>query len=82
MFTGKSGKSWKLTLKDRRVAKVIRALQELPGQRLFQYLDGEGVAQHVSSTDVNAYLRDISGNDISAKDFRTWGGTVLAAAEL
>lgn len=82
VFTGKSGKSWRLTMNDRRVAKVIRALQELPGQRLFQYLDANGEAQQVSSTDVNAYLREISNSDISAKDFRTWGGTVLAAAEL
>jgi len=82
VFTGKSGKSWKLTLKDRRVAKVVKAAQDLPGQRLFQYLDDDGIAQQVSSTDVNGYLREISGRDISAKDFRTWGGTVLAAAEL
>lgn len=82
VFTGKSGKSWRLTLKDRRVAKIVKAAQDLPGQRLFQYEDAEGQPQHVSSTDVNAYLREISGADISAKDFRTWGGTVLAAAAL
>ncbi|HJS79336.1 MAG TPA: DNA topoisomerase IB [Vitreimonas sp.] len=82
VFTGKSGKSWKLTVKSRRVAKVVKAAQELPGQRLFQYLDEGGAPQSVTSTDVNAYLRDISGADITAKDFRTWGGTVLAAAEL
>jgi DNA topoisomerase I len=82
VFTGKSGKSWKLTVKDRRVAKVVKAVQELPGQRLFQYLDEEGAPQSVSSTDVNAYLREIADTDITAKDFRTWGGTVLAAAEL
>lgn len=82
VFTGKSGQRWRLTLKDRRVAKIIKALQDLPGQRLFQYEDDDGAPQHVSSTDVNAYLREISGSDISAKDFRTWGGTVLAAAAL
>jgi DNA topoisomerase I len=82
VFTGKSGKSWKLTVKNRRVAKVVKAAQELPGQRLFQYVDDEGTPQSVSSTDVNAYLREISGAEITAKDFRTWGGTVLAAAEL
>jgi DNA topoisomerase-1 len=82
VFTGKSGKSWRLTLKDRRVAKIVKAAQDLPGQRLFQYEDEDGVPQSVTSTDVNAYLRDISGSDISAKDFRTWGGTVLAAAAL
>jgi len=82
VFTGKSGKSWRLTVKNRRVAKVVKAAQDLPGQRLFQYLDENGLPQSVTSTDVNAYLRDISGSDITAKDFRTWGGTVLAAAEL
>lgn len=78
VFTGKSGKSWKLTLKDRRVAKVVKAAQDLPGQRLFQYLDDDGAPQSVTSNDVNAYL----GDGVTAKDFRTWGGTVLAAAEL
>jgi DNA topoisomerase-1 len=82
VFTGKSGKSWRLTLKDRRVAKIVKAAQDLPGQRLFQYQNDEGAAQSVTSTDVNAYLREISGSEISAKDFRTWGGTVLAAAAL
>jgi DNA topoisomerase-1 len=78
VFTGKSGKSWRLTLKDRRVAKIVKAAQDLPGQRLFQYEDDNGAVQRVTSTDVNAYL----GDDITAKDFRTWGGTVLAAAAL
>jgi DNA topoisomerase-1 len=82
VFTGKSGKSWKLTVKNRRVAKVVKAAQELPGQRLFQYVDDDGTPQSVTSTDVNDYLREISNADITAKDFRTWGGTVLAAAEL
>lgn len=81
VFTGKHGKTWKLTVRNRRVAKVVKAAQDLPGQRLFQYVDDDG-AQSVSSTDVNAYLREITGADITAKDFRTWGGTVLAAAEL
>lgn len=78
VFTGKSGKSWRLTLKDRRVAKVVKAAQDLPGQRLFQYLDDDSKPQQIHSNDVNAYL----GEAISAKDFRTWGGTALAAAEL
>lgn len=82
VFKGKSGKDWRLTLKDRRVAKIVKAAQDLPGQRLFQYEDENGKPHHITSTDVNAYLREISGKDISAKDFRTWGGTVLAAAEL
>lgn len=78
VFMGKSGKSWRLTIKNRRVAKIVKAAQDLPGQRLFQYEDENGEPAHVTSTDVNAYL----GDDISAKDFRTWGGTVLAAAAL
>lgn len=81
-FMGKSGKEWKLKLADRRVAKIVRACQELPGQHLFQYLDDEGQRQKVSSADLNAYLRDIAGEDVTAKDFRTWAGTVLAAMAL
>jgi DNA topoisomerase-1 len=81
-FTGKSGKSWRLKVNDRRVAKIVRACQELPGQQLFQYIDAEGNRQGVTSSDVNAYLREITGRDITAKDFRTWAGTVLAAVAL
>jgi DNA topoisomerase I len=81
-FKGKSGKTWKLKVKDRRIAKIIRALQDLPGQDLFQYIDDEGERQSVTSADVNAYLREITGQDITAKDFRTWAGTVLAALAL
>src|SRR5262249_10186708 len=81
-FMGKSGKSWRLEVNNRRVAKIVRACQELPGQQLFQYLDAEGNRQGITSSDVNAYLREISGQDISAKDFRTWAGTVLAAVAL
>ena len=81
-FKGKHGVDWSVSQRDRRIAKVIRSCQELPGQDLFQYLDGDGARARVTSTDVNAYLRGISGIEISAKDFRTWGGTVLAAAEL
>ncbi|MET1026088.1 MAG: DNA topoisomerase IB [Dongiaceae bacterium] len=81
-FTGKTGKMWKVRLKDRRVAKVIRACEGLPGQQLFQYEDDEGHAQNVDSTDVNEYLREITGQEITAKDFRTWAGTVLAALKL
>lgn len=78
-FTGKSGKQWRLSIRSRRVARIVKAMQELPGQHLFQYLDEEGVQHEVTSGDVNRYLRDISGADITAKDFRTWTGTVLAA---
>jgi DNA topoisomerase-1 len=81
-FKGKSGKSWRLQIRDRRVAKVVRACQELPGQRLFQYTDDDGELREVTSSDVNAYLREITGRDITAKDFRTWAGTVMAALAL
>jgi DNA topoisomerase-1 len=81
-FKGKSGRTWKLRLKDRRVAKVVRACQELPGQELFQYVDETGELRDVISSDVNAYLKEITGRDITAKDFRTWCGTVLAALAL
>ena len=81
-FKGKSGKQWNLRLADRRVAKIVRALQELPGQDLFQYVDDDGEVRDVSSSDVNDYLKDITGSDITAKDFRTWHGTVLAAIAL
>ncbi len=81
-FKGKSGKAWKLRVKDRRVARIVKACQDLPGQDLFQYLDDEGNRQTITSSDVNAYLRDITGEDFTAKDFRTWAGTVLAALAL
>jgi DNA topoisomerase-1 len=81
-FTGKGGKQWALRVRDRRIAKVIRSCQELPGQELLQYVDEQGNLQDVTSTDVNAYLREITGEDITAKDFRTWAGTVLAAQVL
>ena len=81
-FKGKSGKAWDLSLKDRRVARIVKACQDLPGQELFQYLDADGARRDVTSSDVNAYLRAISGQDITAKDFRTWAGTVLAALAL
>jgi DNA topoisomerase-1 len=81
-FTGKSGKQWSLCVRDRRIAKIIKACQELPGQELIQYVDEEGNCRDVTSTDVNDYLREITGKDITAKDFRTWAGTVLAAMAL
>jgi DNA topoisomerase-1 len=81
-FTGKSGKMWNLNVRDRRVARIVRTLQDLPGQHLFQYIDDEGGPQTVTSADVNAYLREVTGADITAKDFRTWAGTVLAAMAL
>lgn len=81
-FKGKSGKTWKLQVKDRRIARIVRACQDLPGQRLFQYLDEAGEPREVTSADVNAYLKEASGQDITAKDFRTWAGTVMAAFAL
>ncbi len=81
-FKGKSGKTWQLQVKDRRIAKIVRACQDLPGQELFGYVDEDGEHRDVTSSDVNAYLREITGRDITAKDFRTWQGTVLAAMAL
>jgi DNA topoisomerase-1 len=81
-FRGKSGKLWRLSLADRRMARVIRNCQELPGQHLFQYVDEAGARTAVTSADVNDYLREIAGREITAKDFRTWAGTWLAATEL
>jgi len=81
-FRAKSGKEWRLSIRDRRVAKVVRACQDLPGQDLFQYVDEAGERQSIDSADVNDYLRAVTGRDITAKDFRTWAGTVLAAMAL
>jgi DNA topoisomerase-1 len=81
-FKGKSGKTWSLQVKDRRLARIVRACQDLPGQELFQYIDEAGERRDVTSSDVNAYLREITGRDVTAKDFRTWHGTVMAALAL
>jgi len=81
-FKGKSGKTWRLNVRDRRIARIVRTCQELPGQHLFQYLDDSNQRQSVTSADVNSYLKEVSGADITAKDFRTWTGTVLAAMAL
>ncbi|MEK9968201.1 MAG: DNA topoisomerase IB [Ferrovibrio sp.] len=81
-FTGKSGKSWDLQLNDRRVLTVIRACQELPGQDLFRYRAEDGTVLAVTSADVNEYLRAVSGAEVTAKDFRTWAGTVMTALAL
>jgi DNA topoisomerase-1 len=76
-FRGKGGKMHEVGLRDRRLATIVRRCQELPGQELFQY-DDDGEVRDVASDDVNQYLREISGGDFTAKDFRTWAGTVLA----
>ena len=81
-FRGKSGVNHTVAITDRRLARIIQQCQDLPGQELFQYLDASGKRQAISSDDVNAYLREITGRDITAKDFRTWAGTMLAAREL
>jgi DNA topoisomerase-1 len=81
-FRGKSGKSHAITLQDRRLARVIARCSELPGHELFQYVDDEGEARSVESSDVNAYLKRITGAEFTAKDFRTWVGTVLAVRAL
>lgn len=77
-FRGKSGVSHEVALQDRRVARVVKRCQALPGQELFQYLDDAGTAHTVGSVDVNDYLREASGGEFTAKDFRTWHGSVLA----
>jgi DNA topoisomerase I len=81
-FRGKSGKVHKLALNDPRLAKIVRRCQALPGEELFQYVDEAGEQQTIGSGDVNNYLREISGEEFSAKDFRTWSGTILALAAL
>src|SRR5262249_52549332 len=81
-FRGKSGKEHAVEVQDRRLARIVKQCRDLPGQKLFQYLDGNGERQSVSSEDVNAYLRETTGEDFTAKDFRTWGGTVLALSAL
>lgn len=78
-FRGKSGKDHEIAVKNRRLAHLVQACQELPGQRLFQYIDDNGTICGLTSTQVNDYLRTITGCDFTAKDFRTWGGTVTAA---
>jgi DNA topoisomerase-1 len=81
-FRGKSRVEHSIMLEDPRLARIIQRCQDLPGHELFQYLDAEKKRQAISSDDVNAYLRELTGRDVTAKDFRTWGGTMLAAVEL
>jgi DNA topoisomerase-1 len=81
-FRGKSGKVHRTGFRDRRLARIVRNCQELPGQRLFQYLGEDGQRHAVGSADVNAYIREAMGEDFSAKDFRTWAGTLAAARAL
>jgi len=81
-FRGKSGVQHDVAITDRRLARIVQQCQDLPGQELFKFLDAAGKRQSVASDDVNAYLRVITGCDITAKDFRTWAGTMQAAREL
>jgi DNA topoisomerase I len=81
-FKGKSGKLHEVALTDRRLARIVKRTQDLPGYELFQYVDEAGRPRTIESTDVNAYLREITGEEFTAKDFRTWAGTVLAARAL
>ncbi|HEY2151368.1 MAG TPA: hypothetical protein VGH34_11190 [Vicinamibacterales bacterium] len=81
-FKGKSGVVHAIDLQDVRLARIVKACRDLPGHELFQYVDEEGSRHTIDSADVNAYLREVSGEDFTAKDFRTWAGTVLAAKAL
>ena len=81
-FRGKSGKEHSVEIHDARLARIVRDCRDIPGQDLFQYIDETRERQHVRSEDVNEYLREISGGDFTAKDFRTWAGTVLAGVAL
>lgn len=81
-FKGKSGKAHAIELADRRLARIVERCQDIPGQQLFQYVGDDGERHGIASDDVNAYLHEISGERFTAKDFRTWAGTVLAALAL
>jgi len=81
-FTGKSGQAHTVRLSDRRLARVVKQVRDLPGQLLFQYVDDEGAVRAIDSADVNEYIREHAGQDFTAKDFRTWAGTLLAAQQL
>jgi DNA topoisomerase I len=81
-FRGKSGRSHTISVQNRKLAAIVKRCRELPGFELFQYVDEDGTRQVVDSADVNEYLREITGEDYTAKDFRTWSGTVLAARAL
>jgi DNA topoisomerase I len=81
-FRGKSGVEHAIELDDRRLAGIVRRMQDLPGEELFRYVDDDGETRRIESADVNAYLKEISGEDFSSKDFRTWAGTLLGARAL
>ena len=81
-FTGKSGVEHEIALEDRKLARIVKACQDLPEQELFAYVDDSGKHHDVKSNDVNAYLHEVTGEDFTAKDFRTWAGTVMASQAL
>lgn len=81
-FIGKSGQEHEKTINDKKLAKIVKQLDDLPGYEIFKYYDDDGKLHAVDSNDVNIYIKDLMGDEFSAKDFRTWGGTLLAAAEL
>jgi DNA topoisomerase-1 len=81
-FKGKSGKQHEVRLEDQRASRLLRTLQDLPGQELFQYRDDSGEAQRITSNDINDYLRGVMGDEFTAKDIRTWSGTLFAASLL
>jgi DNA topoisomerase-1 len=81
-FRGKSAQQHEITVEDPRLARILRKCKDIPGSSLFQYLDEQGEPQTIDSGDVNGYLREISGGEFTAKDFRTWGGTCLATSFL
>jgi DNA topoisomerase-1 len=81
-FKGKSGINHEVTITDRALRRAVRQLQELPGQSLFQYVNGDGNPHHVTSSDVNDYIREATGGEFTAKHFRTWGASVLAFEQL
>jgi DNA topoisomerase I len=81
-FKGKSGRVHEVGVQDRTLSRVVKRCQELPGQELFQYVDDRGRRRALTSSDVNDYLREVTGQEFTAKDFRTWAGTVLAACAL
>jgi DNA topoisomerase-1 len=81
-FKGKSGVTHEVTITDRTLRRIVRQLQELPGQQLFQYVNGDGNPHPINSTEVNEYIREATGGDFTAKHFRTWGATVLAFEQM
>ena len=81
-FVGKSGQEHHKVVSDEQIARIVKKLDDMPGYELFRYYDKQGNLHNLTSADVNAYIKDVMGDDYSAKDFRTWGGTLLAAVEL